>query len=111
MCTSTDIPNRTLSPSRTCLLRTEVSGSNIMAGARYSICIPNQYPSVLEVREQCITHTARSHVTHIVASQMPHSKIQKNLNAANPKTIVKPDWVVACVEAGTFSSVAVIVHK
>ena len=46
------------------------------------------------------TYTCCSHVTHIVASQLPHSKIQKFLNAANPKNVVKPDWVVACVEAG-----------
>lgn len=42
-----------------------------------------------------------SHVTHIVASQLPHNKIQKSLNATKPKIIVKPDWVVACVESGS----------
>lgn len=46
------------------------------------------------------TYNCCSRVTHIVASQLPHSKIQKFLNAANPKNVVKPDWVVACIEAG-----------
>ena len=45
-----------------------------------------------------------SHVTHIVASQLPHIKTQKVLNAMKPKNIVKPDWVVACVEAGRLNS-------
>jgi hypothetical protein len=47
-----------------------------------------------------INDKAHSQVTHIVASQLPHSKIQKIVHAQNPKFVVKPDWIVACVEAG-----------
>ena len=44
---------------------------------------------------------SRARVTHIVCSNLPDTKLKQFWKERNPVPIVKPEWIVASISAGS----------